>query len=453
MDIAINDLPTPLWVLNQKFDVMTNNNLAQELAESPFIGLLDEDGKHLKQVLQTSDSETNCVYKWKLSTTEKWFSWRPHKVQDLIYLYAHDVTHIKMSETYYAQILDAIPDMVLVKKKNSKIHWGNKAFQEYYGMSNEELEELIAAPFTSPDYTHQYIMDDAWVWNHQEKLVVDCEPVVRWDGEERKFQTIKMPILNSQHETMYTVGISRDITQDIENRERSYASAKMASLGEMAGAIAHEINNPISVILGKARHLRKALDANMIDKALANTTSIESHSERIAKIVHNLLSFCRDEQSEYFQRSSLDSILDQALSLSNEKMKFHDITLQLDIQPDIQFECASISISQILLNLINNAIDSIVEAGVKNPWIKISANVNGQNLEVRVQDSGPGVPDEIAVKIMQPFFTTKAVGKGTGLGLSICQQFAKKHHGNLVFDRGTSNSCFLLTVPLSQPAN
>ena len=448
MNLTVNELPYPIWVLDTSLAVLEKNNLARVLSESPFNGLNSSDVLQLKKSISENISSQNLVFRWK--NEERWHAWSFQKTELKVMLFANDVSKIKEDERQYVQILDAIPDLVLVKGQNSKIHWGNKAFRDHYGMSNQELQELIDAPFTIPDYTHQYIIDDAWVWNNKKKLIIECEPVMRHDGVERKFHTIKMPIVNSKNEVIYTVGISRDITEYMENRERSYAAAKMASLGEMAGAIAHEINNPIAVIMGKARHLRKALDSNVMDKVYANTKSIEDQSERIAKIVHNLLSFCREEQIETFELTSFNAILDQALSLSNEKMKFHDIRLHLDIEHNIKFECMNISISQILLNLINNAIDSVVEVNMKNPWIKISAHTKDENLEVRVSDSGPGVSDAIAVKIMQPFFTTKPVGKGTGLGLSISQSMARAHGGSLVLDRQTSSSCFLLTVPLMQ---
>jgi C4-dicarboxylate-specific signal transduction histidine kinase len=264
----------------------------------------------------------------------------------------------------------------------------------------------------------------------------------------RKFQTIKFPILNSSGEVTYTVGISHDITEAIEMKERSYAAAKMASLGEMAGAIAHEINNPIAIILGKSRHLKKYIDSQSYDKALMNIDSIEVHSYRIAKIIHNLLTFCRDDKTERFEMHLFSSILNQVLSFANETFKFHKIDLKLQIIDDVEVECLSVPISQVLLNLINNALDAATESDA--PWIKIEVKKNGEFMECRVSDSGPGVPDEIAVKIMQPFFTTKPIGKGTGLGLSICQSIAIRHGGKLSLDRSVSRSCFLLRLPLKQ---
>lgn len=117
-------------------------------------------------------------------------------------------------EKMYQQILDAIADMVLVKGSKSKIVWGNKAFRNYYGMTNEQLQDIVDAPFNEPDYTLQYIKDDAYVFETGEILEIPAEPVTRHDGEVRLFSTVKSPIRNKEGEVIMTVGVSRDITDN-----------------------------------------------------------------------------------------------------------------------------------------------------------------------------------------------------------------------------------------------
>ncbi|GET39816.1 PAS domain-containing sensor histidine kinase [Microseira wollei] len=115
-------------------------------------------------------------------------------------------------EKMYQQILDSIADMVLVKAPKSKIFWANKAFRDYYGMTNEQLQDIVDAPFNEPDYTLQYIKDDAYVFETGEILAIPAEPVTRHDGEVRLFSTVKSPIRNNKGEVIMTVGVSRDIT-------------------------------------------------------------------------------------------------------------------------------------------------------------------------------------------------------------------------------------------------
>ncbi len=117
-------------------------------------------------------------------------------------------------EKMYEQILDSIADMVLVKGAKSKIVWANKAFRDYYGMTNEQLQDIVDAPFNEPDYTLQYIKDDAYVFETGEILEIPAEPVTRHDGEVRLFSTVKSPICNEESEVIMTVGVSRDITEN-----------------------------------------------------------------------------------------------------------------------------------------------------------------------------------------------------------------------------------------------
>lgn len=120
---------------------------------------------------------------------------------------------LRDSEKRYHQILDSIADMVLVKGPQSKILWANQAFRDYYGMSEEELQGIIDAPFNIPDYTRPYIKDDTFVFETGQTLAISEEPIVRHDGEVRLFSTVKTPIRNEDGQVTMTVGVSRDMTE------------------------------------------------------------------------------------------------------------------------------------------------------------------------------------------------------------------------------------------------
>ncbi|MGD1907727.1 MAG: PAS domain S-box protein [Leptolyngbyaceae cyanobacterium] len=127
------------------------------------------------------------------------------------------------SETQYQQILDSITDMVLVKREKSRIVWANQAFRDYYGMSNAELRNLIDASFNDPDYTQQYVRDDAYVFESGQTLEIE-EPVTRHDGEIREFSTIKSALCNEAGNIAWTVGVSRDVT----DRKRMEADLRLS---------------------------------------------------------------------------------------------------------------------------------------------------------------------------------------------------------------------------------
>jgi PAS domain S-box-containing protein len=149
----------------------------------------------------------------------------------------HRAAEIALQEREYTyqQILDAIPDLVLCKGEQSKIIYGNKAFREFYGMNLAQLYHLIDAPFNDPDYTQQYIRDDATVFNSGQPLNIPEEPATSHDGRVRLFHTIKVPIFNSAGEVIQTVGVSRDITEQKQAEQTRYENeAKLRVIFEQA---------------------------------------------------------------------------------------------------------------------------------------------------------------------------------------------------------------------------
>ncbi|MBX9768591.1 MAG: PAS domain-containing protein [Bdellovibrionales bacterium] len=357
--------------------------------------------------------------------------------------------------TFFEQILENHPDLILVKREKSQIVWGNRAFRDLYGMSNEELRGLIDHPVVEPNYTLQYIQDDQWVWKNGKPLQIDCEPVMRHDGVVRKFSTLKYPLFDTKGRVIYTVGVSRDITDAIELEQSVENQAKMAALGEIASNIAHEINNPLTVILGKAHQLARAftekLDWSDV-KILANLKAIVDYSKRIDQIIKGLRNYGRDGSQDPFEEVNLRSLVDETLILCKGQMAKREIEMNISIPEEIQVECRPVQISQILVNLLNNAMDAVSSSPESERKIWMVGEMMEDQVSVLVRDSGAGVPPEIITKIMQPFFTTKGKGKGTGLGLSVSDQLAKSHSGALRLDPSISSSCFRLTLPKRQQA-
>lgn len=445
-----------IWTLDKKLEVLYANELAESLSMNPFEGMRPREKEILsKFIIGKSESHLSSVcLPWSTSVSRNalWLKWKVKRNKDCYYLTAVNVTDIKRSELYLGQVLDAIPDLILVKGKDSQIVWANKAFQDHYGLSNKELRNLIDAPYVEPDYTNQYIIDDKKVWDSGKQLLVECEPVVRHDGVVRKFQTLKTPIFGPDKKVIYTVGVSRDITDKIEHEEKSVAAAKMTALGEMAGGVAHEVNNPIAVISGKVylfKRLINKFETVKKENVIGYLDSIEQHAERIAKIIDTLRRLSADDDYEDFSRVNLSNLVADTLLLSETKIKEKGINLITQIPKALEIDARKIQLSQAILNLLNNA----TEAAENSPerWIKVTAKKNKDQLELRVEDSGPGVPKEIVGRIMQPFFTTKDIGKGVGLGLTFALSVAKNHHGTLKIDRNVSPSCFLMTFPIRRP--
>ncbi|MCP4468619.1 MAG: PAS domain-containing protein [Halieaceae bacterium] len=235
----------------------------------------------------------------------------------------------------------------------------------------------------------------------------------------------------------------------VEKRQALVNSSRLAVLGEFVGGIAHEINNPLAIISGKLDLLDMYLESEELDKKTLkkNVREVIETTDRISKIIHNLKTFSRDSDKDDFQDCCLEKIIEELLSLCAENLRLNDIDITYQIEPEIHVFCKEVQISQVMMNLINNACDAVMETDVR--WIKILGRRIGGLVELSVSDSGRGVPENVEEKIFDPFFTTKEMGKGTGLGLSISSSILSQHNGKLIHRKDSINTQFVLQLPLS----
>lgn len=276
---------------------------------------------------------------------------------------------------------------------------------------------------------------------------------IRKNGTEFPIYLSVTAIFDSNKNITGYMGIAVDISKqknserDLQKeRDKAMESAKLASLGEMAGGISHEINNPIAVVIGKAHQILFDLEKDPVD-----AMSIRRHAEkieqtclRVTKIVKGLRSFARDAQGDPMEPTSVKTIVEDTLAFCHARFRSHGVHLDLDLSKDVKILCRPTQISQVLLNLLNNAFDAVCNGSEK--WVRIEVQESGDQVHISVIDSGHGIPDDLKIKIMQPFFTTKEVGKGTGLGLSISKGILDSHHGVLELNDKHVNTCFVMKL-------
>jgi C4-dicarboxylate-specific signal transduction histidine kinase len=243
-----------------------------------------------------------------------------------------------------------------------------------------------------------------------------------------------------------------------EQRQKNQATlvqnSKMAALGEMAGNLAHEINNPLAIMSGRVFQLQKVI--NTAPSPLAGAEEIIERIKvvikRIAAITKGLKSFSRMGEKDPMERTTIASIIEDTLAFCSEGIKQLGIDLRVEpIDSSWSIDCRPTQISQVILNLLSNARDALESLDEK--WIKVSCeavlSADGKNFaHIRVMDSGKGLPPELVQKIYEPFFTTKPVNKGTGLGLSISKTILHEHQGELTLDQACPNTCFMIRIPI-----
>lgn len=225
-----------------------------------------------------------------------------------------------------------------------------------------------------------------------------------------------------------------------KEKVKSMMNAKLASLGELAAGIAHEINNPLAIVEGMARNLEKFM--NDPEKLRKRVENIHSATKRISKIVASLERFSRYGNSgiRCYEAENIQNILREAHNLTEMKARRHQVKVELRDVHDAFVMCDAIEIEQVLINLINNGIDAV--SGTPDAWVVIEMETRSGKVLVRVRDSGQGIPKEEGNRIFEPFHTTKPVGKGTGLGLSIAKGILDGHGAEITLLEGETNTCF-----------
>ncbi|MBT3236692.1 MAG: sensor histidine kinase [Bdellovibrionales bacterium] len=245
--------------------------------------------------------------------------------------------------------------------------------------------------------------------------------------------------------------------QQIIDQERSNAeaSARLASLGEMAGGIAHEINNPLSSIILASNQIKKMAKGSEKETAIISKSQlIHSVSQRIAKIIAGLRIYSRDGTNDDFSNVNIEELVNDLSQSYHQKFILAGINFKINNNgnDNLIVSCNKVQIGQVIINIINNAYQAVGE--FEDRWVTIDINKSNNIVEIAISNSGAPIPVENREKIFAPFFTTKCVGQGTGIGLSISKKIIENNHqGQLILDIESKNTCFVIRLPIDRDKN
>ena len=243
---------------------------------------------------------------------------------------------------------------------------------------------------------------------------------------------------------------AKDVTDLRQSQRQLVQASKMATLGEMATGIAHELNQPLGVIRMAASNSLKRIDRGMaaFDQLRAKFERIEDQTERAAQIIDQMRVFGRKAEGTTAP-IDLAASLHEVATLARTQLKTQNISLELWVPDAPAFILGEkVLFEQVVLNLISNARDAIEETGAEDGEILVAAEQGPDGTHViRVSDSGGGIPPKVLDKLFEPFFTTKEPGKGTGLGLSISFGTIQDMGGEIHAENTQRGACFTISLP------
>jgi two-component system NtrC family sensor kinase len=268
-------------------------------------------------------------------------------------------------------------------------------------------------------------------------------PILMGDGHAGQFSINLSPMRDDKGNINSIVVVMTDITDASMLKAKLIHTEKMAAVGQLVSGVAHEVNNPLTAVLGFADLLLE--NPEVPESAKKEIAVILQEAQRTKQIVQNLLSFARQTPPQR-RPMNVNDVLRRTLALRAYDFTNHDIDVIERLDTGVRNVVGDAhQLQQVFLNILNNAYDAVKETGSRGR-IEIESGMNGDTVEVRFRDNGPGVlqPD----RIFDPFFTTKEVGKGTGLGLSICYGIVHEHGGDISCQNNGSVPGAMFTVRL-----
>ncbi len=363
-------------------------------------------------------------------------------------------TDLKNQEQLLRNLVNGIPALVSYWGHDLRNVIANSYYQRYFGKSAEQMKGLHIRDMVGEAVFEKAKPMIERVLSGHAQILENSVPTP--EGIRHLRVHYQPNIIDGVVNGYYVV--ATDITEERKSeervlieREKSLQANRLATLGEIAAGIGHEINNPMAIIDGKAVRALKLLSHEPINlQEIRNSLNdIKETSQRVIKIVSGLRSVSRDGKADPHQLFDLKQLWEETLLICRGRLLQHEVTLSADFQTDRTTILGnSTQVSQILFNLISNADDAL--ADTKDKWLLLEVKEAGEFLAISLTNGGNKISEDVQSKIFTPFFTTKEVGKGTGLGLSLSRKIAEAHNGSLEIDPTCPNTRFILRLPLSE---
>jgi signal transduction histidine kinase len=270
--------------------------------------------------------------------------------------------------------------------------------------------------------------------------------IIRKDGIEGYVEASASPLRNDKGEIIGFRGVGRDITERIKMEEQLILTDRLASVGQLAAGIAHELNNPLTAVIGFSDLL---LERDLPPDVKADLQTVNQEAKRAVTIVKGLLAFAREQRTEK-SLVNINSIIQGVLQIRSYEQKVSNIEVAARLAPDLpQVMGNGVQLQQVFINIIVNAEQVMIEAHGRGKLTIVTEQV-GDTIRASISDDGPGISPDHMRRLFTPFFTTRDVGKGTGLGLSICHGIVTEHGGKIYAESELGKGAtFVVELPIA----
>ncbi len=405
-----------------------------------FRQIVDERGRKLKHM--------SIELALSLSQTFEAFETLKKITSEMIESISREISlRSEESEEKYRIVFESTGHATVIVEEDMTISLANTKFEELSGYPKEAVEDKksLTEFFVKEDldmmkgYHHIRRTNPDSAQKNLEARFIDKDGNIR-----NVLLTVSLvPGTNKIIESLL------DITERKKIEEQMYHTEKLASIGTIAAGVAHDINNPLAIILGFADLLMEKVPQDSEAHEILKT--IERQGIHAKKVVENLLSFSRFREPKE-EKVDINKNIETVLAFEGNTLSKHNVSIERDMAESLPMvEGDPNEFQQIFFNVINNSISAMKGGGVLTIITRLIEN--GQNVEVQILDTGPGIAKKYRHRIFEPFFTTKRLGEGTGLGLAIVSALVAKHGGEIYFETKTeeesekTGTTFVLTFP------
>ncbi len=351
-------------------------------------------------------------------------------------------------EEFRRRLLESFPDLIVVVDLQERFSFVSSRVRDLLGCQAEDLlgKKISETEAHSPELItlYQDVASGARIFGSAEY------GARRRDGSGRTMRASASQFFDADAKLAGVIISIRDITTEKKFEHQVVQSERLAAMGAMIGGVAHELNNPLTSILGVSELLQ---DSQTTEAARKQIAILQQQARRAAEIVHNLTYFSTPPTPGK-TRVNLGDVVERTLNLHAYSLRKNNITVDFIREPGLpQVQGDPHQLMQVFLNLVLNAEQAIREARDRGT-LRIRLGSSGEAVWASFLDDGPGIPPAILANIFDPFYTTKRPGRGTGLGLSICKSVMKEHNGSVeAANAPGGGAVFTVTLPVASSSN